>query len=390
MAQGINTDRSGNALEEMRLHMRILVDLGRLAGNSTDLETFLQQAVVQVGRAIGIHHVKILRYRPESADLLVVAGTGWKPGVVGTATLPADLRSAPGRSFQIGEPISIENFDEQDEYDISPLLKAHDIRALVNAPILIGGTAWGVVEVDSQTPRDFGQDICDFMTAVGALIGNCVRWHTAPEPVESLAAAMRVAQHRETLLREMQHRVKNSFQLILGAITLQKRRHPAKEVQAVLNHTAERIRAVSLAHEQLAPRAGGEAINLADYLRVLCVSIKRQVEDVEIDYTADEIHMPIERAIALGLILNEAATNCLKHAFGDDGGMISVKLQTGIGFGEARLIVADNGKGMAEADTGGGSGLRLIEALAKQIAATVERKSSNGGTSVSVQFPVIS
>jgi two-component sensor histidine kinase len=373
----------------MRMHVRILADLGRLAGGSTDLQTFLQRAVVQVARATAIEHVKILRYRPESADLLVVAGIGWKPGVVGTATLSTDLRSAPGASFQIGEPVSIRNFEEQRDYDVSPLLKEHGIVSLLNAPILIGSSAWGVVEVDATEPRDFGQDACDFLTAVGALIGTCVRRHTAPSAAENLATARLEAQHREMLLGEMQHRVKNSFQLILGAITLQKRRHANGEIQAVLDRTAERIRAVSLAHEQLAPRAGGEAINLAEYLRALCVSIKHQVDNIELDIAADEVHMPIDRTIALGLILNEAATNCLKHAFDDSGGMISVRLQTGIGFGDARLTIADNGKGMTEAESRG-SGLKLIEALARQIGATVERKSSNQGTAVSVQFPVIS
>jgi two-component sensor histidine kinase len=389
MAKECEQDTQDGALEEMRQYIRILADLGRLAGNSTDLQSFLEQAVIQVGRAIGINHTKILRYRPESADLLVVAGCGWKPGVVGTATLSADLRSAPGRAFQIGEAVSIENFDGQSEYEISPLLKLHGIVSLVNAPILIGGTAWGVVEVDSTEPRDFGRDACDFLTAVGALIGICVRRHTAPSKADTLATALMEAQHRETLLREMQHRVKNSFQLILGSITLQKRRHRDKEVLAVLDHTIERIRAVALAHEQLAPRAGAEAINLADYLRALGISIRSQVDGVEVDIAADEVHMPIERAIALGLILNEAATNCLKHAFDEGGGRISIRLQTGVGYGEARLIVADNGRGMTDSENKG-SGLKLIEALARQIAATVERKSSKRGTTVSVQFPVIS
>src|SRR5262249_25442506 len=145
----------------------------------------------------------------------------------------------------------------------------HGIVSLCNAPVLIGGSAWGVVEVDSTTPREFGQDACDFLTAAGALIGTCVRRHTEPSTSHSLATAVLQAQQRETLLREMQHRVKNSFQLILGAITLQKRRHTTAEVRAALDHTAERIRAVSLAHEQLAPRAGTEAISLAEYLRAL-------------------------------------------------------------------------------------------------------------------------
>jgi two-component sensor histidine kinase len=389
MAPDNTTETHSAKLEEMRQHIRILVDLGRLAGGSHDLATFFQQAVTQVARAVSIRHVKILQYRPGSADLLIVAGTGWKPGVVGTATLSADLRSAPGRAFQTGEAVSIEDFDAQSEYDISPLLKEHGIVSLVNAPVLIGGTAWGVIEVDSTEARAYSQDACDFMTAVGCLIGICVRRHLEPSQADSLATALLEAQRREILLREMQHRVKNSFQLILGTITMQKRRHQDKNTQAVLDHTVERIRAVSLAHEQLSPRAGSEAINLADYLRALCVSIKNQVDGVDVDIKADEVHMPIERAIALGLILNEAATNCLKHAFDQEGGTISIKLQAGIGFGEALLTIADNGTGTKNTESGG-SGLKLIEALARQIGATVDRKSSKRGTTVTVQFPVVS
>jgi two-component sensor histidine kinase len=64
---------------------------------------------------------------------------------------------------------------------------------------------------------------------------------------------------------------------------------------------------------------------------------------------ADELELSIDRAVPLGLILNEIATNSIKHAFGPDGGgRISVKLVAGIGYGEARLSVADNGRGIRE------------------------------------------
>jgi len=388
MTQEAKRATTDSTLEEVRQNLRILCELGRLAGISTSLETFLDQAVIQVARATEINHVKILRYRPETADLLVVAGIGWKPGVVGRAILSADLRSPPGRSFQTGEPIAISDTDDQDEYEISPMLREHGIVALANAPVLIGGSAWGVLEVDSTKPRDFGSDTGDFLTAAGALIGTCVRRHAAPTQADRLTTAMLEAQHRETLLREMQHRIKNSFQLILGSITLQKRRYPAGDVQTALDDAAERIRAISLAHEQLAPRAGSEAINLTDYLRALCQAIKRQVDGIEVEIEADEVHVPIEHAVAIGLILNEAATNCVKHAFDESGGRISVRLQAGVGFGEARLTIADNGRGMQETRSSG-SGLKLISALARKISAKVERHSSAQGTTVILQFPAL-
>jgi hypothetical protein len=117
-------------LEKVRRHVRILVDLGRAAGEIADLNRFLDQAVVQVARAVEIGHVKVLRYRRREADLLVAAGFGWKEGVVGSATLPADLRSPPGRSFQTAESVYIWNFDEQQ--DLSDLLRQHHIVSLVN------------------------------------------------------------------------------------------------------------------------------------------------------------------------------------------------------------------------------------------------------------------
>ena len=94
---------------------------------------------------------------------------------------------------------------------------------------------------------------------------------------------------------------------------------------------------------------------------------------------ADELELSIDRAVPLGLILNEIATNSIKHAFGPDGGgRISVKLVAGVGYGEARLSVADNGRGVKE-DNPKGTGLKLVAALARQIGGTIDQDSSKEG-----------
>jgi len=304
--------------------------------------------------------------------------------------LPADLRSPPGRSFQTAEPIFINSFDEQQDFILSDLLRQHHIVSLVNVPVLTAGAAWGVLEIDSTHPRDFSQDTIEFLTAAAALIAAFVQRHTA-EPGEAAraAAAALEAQNRDVLLREMQHRVKNSFQLILASIAIQKRRHPTEDVLRALDHVANRINAISLAHDQLAPREEGQIVKLSDYLRALCLSIKQQAEGIDIDVQADELELSIDRAVPLGLILNEAATNSLKHAFGPDaGGRISVKLVAGVGYGEGRLTVSDNGRGMTEPNPKG-SGLKLIAALARQIGGRVDQESSDRGTTTSLMFPLM-
>ena len=96
--------------------------------------------------------------------------------------------------------------------------------------------------------------------------------------------------------------------------------------------------------------------------------------------------MSIDRAVPIGLILNETAINSIKHAFGPEGGRISVSLEGGIGYGEARLTVTDNGRGIRNLSEHG-SGLKLITSLAKQIGGTIEQKSSRFGHD---DFPQIS
>lgn len=110
MEDGWNQASESGVLDKLRRHIRILVDIGRLSGENPDLDRFLDQTVLQIARGVEIHHVKVLQYRPETSDLLLVAGVGWKEGGVRTATFSVDLRSPPGRAFQTAEPVSIKNF----------------------------------------------------------------------------------------------------------------------------------------------------------------------------------------------------------------------------------------------------------------------------------------
>jgi len=375
-------------LDKIRRHVRILVDIGRLSVENTTLERFLDRVVLQVARAVEIHHVKILRYRPELSDLLLVAGTGWKEGVVGTATFSVDLRSPPGRAFQTAQAVNIKELNEQEEYARSEFLKEHGIVSLSNVPVLISGAAWGVLEVDSTTPRSFTEDTSDFLTATAALIGTVLHRTARPDEQARLLAAVAESQKREILLREMQHRVKNNFQLVLSSISIQKHRYRGAEVHRALNHVANRINAISLAHDQLAPRQEGQIVRLARYIRALCSAISDQVEDVEFDVECDELELNIDRALPIGLILNESAMNSIKHAFGTESGKIRVSLVGGLEYGQARLTVSDNGRGMQNPSKGG-SGLKLMGSLAKQIGGSIDQESGDTGTKTTLTFPLI-
>ena len=307
---------------------------------------------------------------------------------MGIASLAADLRSPPGRAFQTAEPVIIQSFDEQHEFVRSDFLKDHGILSLANVPVLMDGAAWGVLEVDSTKPRDFTEDTSDFLTAAATLIGTVISHNARPNDEARLIIAAAEAQKRETLLREMQHRVKNNFQLVLSSISIQKRSHRGSDVHHALDHVASRINAISLAHDQLGPQHEGQAVKLSDYIRALCSTIRQQVEEVEVDVECDELELTIDRALPVGLILNETAMNSIKHAFGPQGGRIKVSLVGGIGYGEARLTVSDNGRGIRNRNEHG-SGLKLIASLAKQIGGNINQESNGEGTITTLTFPVI-
>ena len=191
----------------------------------------------------------------------------------------------------------IEDTADAPGFVISDLLKEHGIISLANVPILIDGAAWGVLEVDSSSPRDFGEDTVEFLTAA-AIIGPTVQRRTADRSeVEAAAAAVAQVQAREVLLREMQHRAKNNFQIILASISIQKRRFESAEAHRVLDHVANRINAISLAHDQLSPGQDVHVVDVASYLRARCASIEQQVENVAIEVDADEIELAIDRAV---------------------------------------------------------------------------------------------
>ena len=381
-------DKTGyTEADKLRRHLRIMIDLGSIASQSMPLDDFLRHAVSQVALALEVTNTKIMRYRPEEGDLLLVEGIGWREGVVGQATFPINLRSAPGRSFQTADPIVIEDIGDNAEFTPSRTLLEHGIVSLANVPILIDKAAWGVLEVDHAERRDFREDTVDFLLAVSRFVAIVIQRHNAEEAHRNdLADAARESQRRDLLLREMQHRVKNYFQLILSMVSLERPRLPTQAGQDIMGKVAERIMAVSLGNDQLSPNQARQTVAMPAYLRAICTGLSSQRPDVSVTVRADDISLPSERAVPVGLIVNELVTNSLKYAFeGRSGGSVIVELAAGAGGGRATLQVTDDGCGFGEAAEAG-TGTRLLQSLIRQVAGEMEQTSSAEGTKTTVIF----
>ena len=190
-----------------------------------------------------------------------------------------------------------------------------------------------------------------------------------------IAAALN---EKETLLREVYHRVKNNLQVIQSLLNLKRRSLDDAQAGLALSETAERVRAMALVHEKLYQSQKLSAIDLADYLNDLVQPLQEVLgarhRGVTVTVSAEPVEADLNAAIPFGLIVTELLTNSLKHAFPEPrGGAVRVALQAhGAG---ARLRVADDGVGMA---TVAGQpprrslGLNLVDSLARQIDATVQ------------------
>jgi GAF domain-containing protein len=157
------------------LHQRALVEFGSLAIAADNLNALLQRASAWAAEGLGIDKAKVMRYRPDTDDLLIVAGVGWREGVVGHEVLPSDMCSAPGRALRTIRPVSIDDIRDQSGFKPAPVLIEHDVVALLNVPIRSGGTVWGVLEVDGSGPRAFDEEAELFLMGFANLLGAAIR-----------------------------------------------------------------------------------------------------------------------------------------------------------------------------------------------------------------------
>src|SRR5581483_7615011 len=125
MGNGTSPDKT--KLERLQEYQRTLNALSRIGPQAQTPERLMQHAVAQVARVTRISHVKIMRYRADRGDLLIEAGIGWKPGVVGHATLASDHRSPAGRAIQTSVPVVVHDICATGEFRLPDLLRDHGI-----------------------------------------------------------------------------------------------------------------------------------------------------------------------------------------------------------------------------------------------------------------------
>jgi two-component sensor histidine kinase len=208
--------------------------------------------------------------------------------------------------------------------------------------------------------------------------------HAARDRFAALAA------EREVLLREVNHRVGNSLQIIASLLHLQASSAMQEDVKAALTNAMGRVAAVAQVHRRLYTSHDLKSVLLNQYLEALLEDLRRSAEGnrmSRLTLAADPIEIDPDRAVAIGIIVNELVMNAVKYAYPEGAGPIHVELKPQ--GDDLVLSIADDGVGLnVKVDPRStGMGQRIVSAMATKLDADVERDPNHTGTRVVVRFP---
>jgi two-component sensor histidine kinase len=198
---------------------------------------------------------------------------------------------------------------------------------------------------------------------------------------------------KDVLLAEIQHRVKNNLAVITGLLNLQTEKAPCEVSKQLMVDSRNRVMSMAMVHNRLYKKDNLSNIDLKLYLselvKELALSFPVKTPEIEIVEDMVEVVVEITTAVPIGLIINEAITNSLKHAFDDTITNPIIKIKMEVVFDKVQIILSDNGLGFPEdrKPCENSLGLSLIESLSDQIDASVSF-TNNSGAAINLLFMV--
>jgi two-component sensor histidine kinase len=258
--------------------------------------------------------------------------------------------------------------------------------ALLESP---EGFPLGTVCVLDYKPRELDETQNAFLRLMANQVMKLLEYRriAAAEHAARLQAEALVTENR-TLMREGDHRLMNSLQLVQSMLALQSRRASSEETRAQLDMAGSRVLAIATVHKQLYLTGSMEEVEMDAFLRRLCESLKHtapaQIDAINV--TSDAVKLRSDTASGIGLLVAELVTNSFKYAYpAGEHGSVSVHFtQTSNGW---RLKVSDRGRGLPlgfDIDQSKGFGMQVVKAFVRRLNAGVAVSSRPGHTAFEI------
>ena len=299
------TDRQ-KLLHELRARGRqqeAVARLSEVALTEMNLQKLFDEVAATVAAILGVEFVKILELVPGDAELLLRAGTGWAPGVVGVAHESTGRHSQAGYALASGGPVIVTDLKSETRFEAPALLRDHGINSGVSVPIAgRDGRAYGVLGALTAQRRRFEEHDVSFLSAIANVIAGAIQRRQAD-------------QRHELMIRELRHRSGNLFAQLLALFSQTARN--SRSVPDLVTKYEARVLALANAH-RLITEGGWRSTSLADLLRVLLAPYLDRVS-----FTGPDVFLEPDPSFALSSAVHELATNASKYgSLSVDGGRL--------------------------------------------------------------------
>ena len=363
----------------------ILAELGVIALQRTPLPELLDSVVRMAAEGLQADFCKILEYLPEENSFVLRSGVGWDPGLVGVARVGADLASPSGYALQTGKPVISNHLENEERFRTPDLLRIHGIKRAINVILQGEGSPFGVLEVDSRYEGEFTEHDISFLQGAANVLGMAIERQRYER---SLREAV---EHHQFLMSELNHRVKNSLQLVLSMFNAQAKKDENPGLAEALQAAAKRVSAIARVHERLYREKEIKSVNLTRYLADVCRDLQELASPSQIEFTAYGEHsLSTDRAVLTALVVGELVTNAAKHAYSDgNGGLIKVVVKPNT-EDSVSVVVRDEGDGLPEKfdiAQGNGFGMTIVRAFLNQGGAEFNIYRREPGTEFEMTIP---
>jgi signal transduction histidine kinase/CheY-like chemotaxis protein len=405
-------DRDGYS--ELLRQQTAMAKFGELALQSNSLDQILDKACGLVAEALGTDLAKVMELQKDGKTLLVRAGVGWKPGVVGLATVQVADNTSEGLALQTGEAIISSDIKNEMRFRYPAFLIDNDVKAVANV-VIIGGQGrppFGILQIDSRVPRQFTDGDTEFLRGYANLLAAAVDRLRVFGEMRNAEDRLRHSQKLEAIGRlaaGVAHDFNNILQSIVGGLEMvldevgaQTNAHSfaSVAVKAAIRGSSLTQHLLSYARKQrLSPRA----IEFGPFLQELVVLLGSTLgHRIALDIRSEGMPFLLADPGQLETALLNIAINAAQampqggsltieaheeSADGQSWAMITLT-DTGVGMDEATLAQAVEPFFTTKGPEGGGLGLSMVQGFAEQSGGTLRLTSEAGrGTVVELRLP---
>jgi len=289
------TDRA-KVHRELRIRAKqqeAVARLGAQALTELGLQRFFDDCVKTIADTLDVELVKILELVPGDAELLLRAGTGWMPGLVGTALVSTDRNSQAGYTLASGGPVIVANLASETRFDGQSLLHQHGAVSGLTIPIAgRDGRTYGVLGAHATRRRNFSENDVSFLAAVANMIAGAIQ-------------RRQLDQRHELMIRELRHRSGNLFAQLLALFS-----QTAKSSRNLADLDAwafARVLALANAH-RLITESGWRSASLTEILNPLLAPFLDRIS-----LAGPDVFLEPDPTFGLSAAVHELATNAGKH-----------------------------------------------------------------------------